>query len=121
MKKILFISMIILLWIVVGYSIHPTVDWTKVGANIGQPLVVRNGISSVTQLKSELLNRDRSKLTLINLTGNTFVFENGETLELDSNVIIYGAGPSNTKLLGNYKKTGPKWISISFSYKFVFL
>jgi len=24
-------------------------------------------------------------------------------------------------ILGNYKKTGPKWISISFSYKFVFL
>lgn len=56
MKKILFISTLILFWIVAGYSFHPIVDWTKAGANIGQPLVVRNGISSVTKLKSELLN-----------------------------------------------------------------
>jgi len=120
MKKIIFINTVILLWIVAGYSIHPTVDWTKAGANIGQPLVVRNGISSVTQLKSELLNRDRSKLTLINLTGNTFVFENGETLELDSNVIIHGAGPLNTKLLFNRGDDSSHWCGIKVTGKIIY-
>ena len=101
MKKILIIGLLLTtVFVVSGYSIYPTVNWTKAHANIGVVQATIDSISTKEGLLNALSIRDRTRLTKISLKAGDFNFGN-QTLVLDSNVIIYGAGSSNTRLLFN--------------------
>ncbi|MBN1186572.1 MAG: hypothetical protein JXB49_30125, partial [Bacteroidales bacterium] len=104
MKKIFIYSCFLtFIFITIGYSITPysTVDWTEANTDISSIEATIYDISDVNELKSALSTIDRTKRTMLKLEARDFIFSDGDFLDLDSNVIISGEGPSETRLFFN--------------------
>jgi len=117
MKKQIIISILIVIFsinILMGITPdYPTVDWTKAGTDMAPVVETTINVSSVSELTDALNNRNVNEVTRIVLIAGDYDF-GSTTLNLDKNVILSGADPSNpssTRLLfnvgdGNSSKSG---------------